>query len=540
MRAVAAVFVFAALLLAVGGGDPANAPLRATLPWWAKTALVSAIATPFATSFLATFVAACIASAGARMRGEMHWTERARRLAPSRYAGQSVPIIAAVATAITAAGETGLVRTTPAGIAALAAGFAALIGGALAWQLLAPSWMERPAHRLRDAWGQFAQAVVLAPQLFVFAITAFLSTGRTDEQVALVGGGSALLLVAVSFWAGIPFARALGVQIANSPRAVAAAARASEGAGTRPPRRIVTLALPMANAWALPLSRWIGVTQRLVDELDDAQIEAVMAHELAHLDESRGVIAARVAVTFVWLPLGLLPAIRDRYGSVGYWVTLACLVGALLGSRGFVRRKESDADRRAHELEHGDGVYASALERLYEVNLAPAVNFTKRATHPDLYDRMVSAGLSPVYPRPSRPSRLRIVAGFAGGMLVIIAADVGRRVSAWWLPVLLPSHESVALGAIALDGGSVDSVLRLAAARANGPPEPVHAAIDAVLAREPGRSIPYSLRAKLLADAGDCAGAFVAIDAAWEHAATANDEEWAEGADRQIGSCLDD
>ena len=46
-------------------------------------------------------------------------------------------------------------------------------------------------------------------------------------------------------------------------------------------------------------------------------------------------------------------------------------------------------------------IYAKALLKLYEDQLAPAVGPKKRATHPDLYDRLLAAGMQPDFPRPS-------------------------------------------------------------------------------------------------------------------------------------------
>ena len=45
------------------------------------------------------------------------------------------------------------------------------------------------------------------------------------------------------------------------------------------------------------------------------------------------------------------------------------------------------------------GGYAQALERIYEANLVPAT-LAQRTTHPDLYDRMVQAGVTPRFPAP--------------------------------------------------------------------------------------------------------------------------------------------
>src|SRR4029077_18889578 len=54
--------------------------------------------------------------------------------------------------------------------------------------------------------------------------------------------------------------------------------------------------------------------------------------------------------------------------------------------------------------------YARALEHLYRLNLLPVVSGLKCQTHPDLYDRLVSCGVQPEYPRPPAPSRRRMLA----------------------------------------------------------------------------------------------------------------------------------
>jgi hypothetical protein len=42
---------------------------------------------------------------------------------------------------------------------------------------------------------------------------------------------------------------------------------------------------------------------------------------------------------------------------------------------------------------------------LYEENLIPAV-MAQRRTHPDLYDRLIAAGVQPDYPRPQKASNM--------------------------------------------------------------------------------------------------------------------------------------
>lgn len=69
---------------------------------------------------------------------------------------------------------------------------------------------------------------------------------------------------------------------------------------------------------------------------------------------------------------------------------------------------EKRADQFAIESEFiNPEVYARALERLYQTNQMPAV-MPRRSNkiHPDLYDRMLAAGVTPDFPKPQPPSRL--------------------------------------------------------------------------------------------------------------------------------------
>jgi Zn-dependent protease with chaperone function len=75
-------------------------------------------------------------------------------------------------------------------------------------------------------------------------------------------------------------------------------------------------------------------------------------------------------------------------------------------SRWFSHKMEKRADHAAVETQLNEGVYARALENISRENLLPAVNINKRQTHPDLYDRMIAAGITPEYPRPKRPKSI--------------------------------------------------------------------------------------------------------------------------------------
>jgi len=76
----------------------------------------------------------------------------------------------------------------------------------------------------------------------------------------------------------------------------------------------------------------------------------------------------------------------------------------IIYSRRLSRQLETRADSIAQVNEGDAGTFARALSRLHEENLLPAVLPTRRHTHPDLYDRLVAAGIEPSYPRPEPPS----------------------------------------------------------------------------------------------------------------------------------------
>jgi hypothetical protein len=67
---------------------------------------------------------------------------------------------------------------------------------------------------------------------------------------------------------------------------------------------------------------------------------------------------------------------------------------------------------------------------LYEDGLLPAVNSKKRASHPHLYDRLIAAGVTPDFPRPSAPASIAwhgfIFTMALGGISVILIGRMMR------------------------------------------------------------------------------------------------------------------
>jgi len=159
-----------------------------------------------------------------------------------------------------------------------------------------------------------------------------------------------------------------------------------------------------SNALAMPLTRTLLVSERLLATCSDAEVAAICAHEFAHLAESRGVLVVRFFGALAMYPyLFFRPALAhfEGFGILG--MTLASLaIATILGK--VSRRMETRADTFASAQEGESAqVYARALARLYEVNQMPAVMPGKRQIHPHLYDRLLAAGVTPDFPRPKAP-----------------------------------------------------------------------------------------------------------------------------------------
>ncbi len=205
----------------------------------------------------------------------------------------------------------------------------------------------------------------------------------------------------------------------------------------------------MANAFAYPLQKTLGVSDAGLAVLDDDELAAICAHELAHLQEPRGVVWSRMLRSWLIVIYAAMIAATVRplpgsFGPVAYlWgflgANLFLIVGVTLSSK-LSLKMEHRADAQAAAAQALPGVYARALEKLYEVNLVPAVIGSKRRTHPDLYDRMLRAGVTPAYARPAPPPRWPALLGLATLVGVIFVGVWTCRLVAGELPDALLGH----------------------------------------------------------------------------------------------------
>ena len=219
----------------------------------------------------------------------------------------------------------------------------------------------------------------------------------------------AMLVLTFTALGGVPMLfRWTGLVRPASPRLTAIVAEAVARTGIKP-KGAHEVKSTQANAMAMVVQQRLVVTNRAMEHLTDAELTSICAHELAHLSEPKSVTILRVfcALQLFLVCMAYRPVLGD-FGHTGVIVMLVAFLIVLKATRRVARRMEvrADATGRAHQGE--EGTYAQALERIYELNLMPAVMSGKRRVHPHLYDRLVAAGVTPSYPRPKPPSRLVI------------------------------------------------------------------------------------------------------------------------------------
>jgi Zn-dependent protease with chaperone function len=159
----------------------------------------------------------------------------------------------------------------------------------------------------------------------------------------------------------------------------------------------------MALAFAFPITHELTFSRRLVEICSDDEISAICSHELAHLKEGKLVLIGRLVGSLSMFPLiFLIPSIA-ALGVIGFFLPYLGMIALIKFSKWLSQKMEKRADQMAVGEQSQDGVYAWTLEKIYRENKIPAVNVNNKQTHPHLYDRMVAAGITPDYPRPTEP-----------------------------------------------------------------------------------------------------------------------------------------
>lgn len=177
---------------------------------------------------------------------------------------------------------------------------------------------------------------------------------------------------------------------------------ASKNSGVTP--RYIWLAnSPFANAVAFPIINAVVFTTRTMELLDDDECLSVMYHEFGHLREPWSIRLMRILPTLGFFVFIFVHPISHAFGTMGVFLLIILLIIIQKSTKAVMRRMEHRADDLANSLSEHSPVYARALEKLHEASQIPAVMAQKKMTHPDLYDRMVEAGLTPSFEPPLPP-----------------------------------------------------------------------------------------------------------------------------------------
>ena len=353
-----------------------------------------------------------------------HWTERARLLWPVRYtAGINLFMLPGFLVALHVSWD---LQPTP---ELIAEGVAGLLGS-----LLGCYPMEREIFPGYNFAGWSRQVVAggglrFGGLLAFFAALIFMPA-RVGWGVALVAAGYLIFHGLIQWGLFRQLLRLARMLKPAGPRLQEIVADGAARMGVRV-RSTWELGGMTANALALPVTRELIFTERLLAICNDEEVAAICTHELAHLTESKAVLAGRLLRSFSFFPLIFVNPAVQYWGLPGLLVLYAAMLLILAATRRLPQAMEKRADAAAVREQTNEGVYARALEKLYQANQTPAVSGrNKHAAHPHLYDRMTAAGVTPDYPRPARPRKL------TGAGWALVFGWAALLVASWVLAIV--------------------------------------------------------------------------------------------------------
>jgi Zn-dependent protease with chaperone function len=329
-----------------------------------------------------------------------HWTERARRLYPVRVSVLLNPWFFAVNVALAVQSLLGenLFLWLPPTLAAWAG--AALSGYLMDCQI----W---PGLSFKNWFNQFVlYAMFFQSGLLLVGIAFLAMPPHFGWRTWVIAG--VLLAILLSLILGLTVKILCWMHMVQPApvRLHDIAMRAATRAGVK--LHIVWVNQgPLANAFALLPMKDMLFSERMVEAMSDEELDSICAHEASHLTESKWVFIGRLSGVLALYPLIFAFPVAHQIGLPGVLMLLMATVALVFLPRQLARRMEKRADAGAVLQAVDPAVYARALEKIYQTNWMPAAMPRRsRLPHPDLYDRMVAASVTPSYERPQPPGKM--------------------------------------------------------------------------------------------------------------------------------------
>jgi Zn-dependent protease with chaperone function len=350
----------------------------------------------------------------------LHWSEAARVLYPARVAARSnlwaIPGCLILAIILCRPGST---------LLWILAGAGATVG-----VVLGTIPMEReifPRISVRSALRQSAIGWLLRFFIwFVFLSAAILMPDEFGAQTAVIAAGVVLLATLWSRDGLVWFGRKVGLFL-PAPERLRRIVTETASRMNVPFRQLLLMRVPMAQAFAIPRTRTLLFTERILELLSDEELASVCSHELAHLTESRRARYLRSARVLAFLPWIFYRPLVHTFGTPAFFGLCFMTILVPYFSRKLSVKLETRADAIAKANETDSGTYARALLRLYEDGLLPTVTSKNRKTHPDLYDRVLVAGVNPDFAKPRAARSMSLHGVIFSALVGVLFAFVAMR-----------------------------------------------------------------------------------------------------------------
>lgn len=266
-----------------------------------------------------------------------------------------------------------------------------------------------PQLTLRDWWKQIALLWGIRFSIWIVLFSAiFLMPEKFGFKMLLVAGGYLTFHFAILWGVLLKLLRLLKFVTPAGPRLqqIVAPLAGRMNIKVRGTWQVGGL---IANALAIPTTRELVFTNRLLEICTDEEVASICVHELAHLTESKMVLFGRLLASLAFFPFIFFTPLMHQFEWFGLTIPYLWMFLTIMLARRLSRRMEKRADQMAANEQTNTRVYAGALEKLYRENQSPAVMPGNRQAHPHLYDRMLAAGMTPDFPRPPRAKRLTLL-----------------------------------------------------------------------------------------------------------------------------------